>query len=62
MKQPAKIALIAGGSAAAALAAVIAAVAVWNNKQLRALRAYKKTGKILGRAAAVLQAVSQTME
>ena len=62
MNQSVKLALIIGGSATAAVAAIAAAVAVWNNKELRALRTYKKTGKILGRAAAVLQAVSQTME
>lgn len=62
MNRAFKIAMIAGGSVAAGVAVIASAVAVWNTRQLKMLRTYKKTGKILGRAAAILQSVSAAME
>ena len=41
MNQTMKILLIAGGSAAAGIAAIVTGVAIWNNRQLRMLRAYQ---------------------
>ena len=62
MNKPAKISLIAGGSAAAFVAVLASALAVWNNRQLKMLRAYKKAGKILGRVGIILQSVADGME
>lgn len=62
MNKPAKIALIVGGSTAAGVALIATALAVWNNRQLKLLRTYKKTGKALSRIATILHAVSEAME
>lgn len=62
MNKPAKIAIIAGGSAAAFVAVLASALAVWNNRQLKMLRAYKKAGKILGRVGIILQSIADGME
>ena len=62
MKKQLKIALIAGGSTAAALTLAAITAAIWNNRRLKMLRTYQKTGKILGRAATILQAISEAIE
>ena len=62
MNKPAKIALIAGGSVAAGVALIASALAVWNNRPLKMLRAYKKAGKILGRVGIILQSIADGME
>ena len=62
MNPAVKISLIVGGSIAAAVAAVASGLAVWNSRRLRAYRAYRKTGKLIGRTAAILQSVSRAME
>ncbi|MBE6529966.1 MAG: hypothetical protein E7680_05150 [Ruminococcaceae bacterium] len=62
MNQPTKIALIVGGSVTAGVAMIAAAVAIWNNRQLKLLRTYKKAGKILGRVGTIFQSVSEAME
>ena len=62
MKKQVKITAIAGGSVAAGIALIATAVAVWNSRQLKMLRAYKKTGMILGRVGIILQSVADAME
>ena len=62
MKKQMKITAIAGGSVAAGIALIATAVAVWNSRQLKMLRAYKKTGMILGRVGTILQSVADAME
>ena len=62
MKKPMKTTMIAGGATAAGVAMIAAALAVWNSRQLKMLRAYKKTGKILSRVGIILQSIADGME
>ena len=62
MKKQMKITMIAGGATAAGVAMIAAAFSVWNSRQLKMLRAYKKAGKVLSRVGIILQSVADGME
>ena len=61
MKMPKKMWILLGSiGGAAAISAV--GVAVWNSRSMRAMRAARRTGKILYRVGAALQSVGSLME
>lgn len=53
-----KTVMISVGSAVGVAALGLGAVAVWNCRQLRMMRAAKRTGKLLYKMGTVLQSVS----
>ena len=61
MNHTVKTALIISGATGAGLAAILTGVAVYHSRQMKMLRAYKKTEKILGRTATILQSISEAM-
>lgn len=57
-----KAIMITVGSALGVTALGLGAVAIWNCKQLRMMRAAKRTGKLLYKMGTVLQSVSGIAE
>ena len=53
---------ILGGTLGGVTAVGLAAVAVWNSKQMRTARVLKRAGKILYKVGSVLQSVSCVSE
>ena len=54
--------MIALGTVSGATALAVGAVAVWNSRQMRLMRAAKRTGKLLFRVGSAIQAVSGMVE
>ena len=50
--------MIALGAVSGVTALAVGAVAVWNSKQMRLMRAAKRTGRLLFRVGSAMQAVS----
>ncbi|MBQ9761182.1 MAG: hypothetical protein IJW16_07520 [Clostridia bacterium] len=57
-----KTVLVTVGSAIGVTALGLGAVAIWNSRRLRAMRAAKRTGKLLYKMGTVLQSVSGVAE
>ena len=57
-----KICLISLGAVGAAMAIGVGSLAIYNSKQMRAMRIAKRTGKILYKMGSVLQAASGAVE